>query len=91
LGIASNLDQYLATQAIVRAGAGLMIRAGTATRDDVRAALARLFGEPSFTTAARAAAAALRAHDAATTFRAFVDEATGVSGGVPNAAAVRHG
>jgi UDP:flavonoid glycosyltransferase YjiC (YdhE family) len=90
LGIASNLDQYLATQAIVRAGAGLMIRAGTATRDDVRAALARLFGEPSFTTAARAAAAALRAHDAATTFRAFVDEATGVSGGVPNAAAVRH-
>lgn len=89
LGVASNLDQYLATQAIERAGAGLLVRAGTATIDDVRVALARLLSEPSFATAARAAADALRAQDAAATFRAFVDEAAGQASDAPNAAARR--
>jgi UDP:flavonoid glycosyltransferase YjiC (YdhE family) len=84
LGVASNLDQYLATQAIARAGAGLLVRADTATIDDVRLALARLLSEPSFGAAARAASAALRAQDATASFLSFVGEAT--TRGVPRAA-----
>lgn len=42
LGIPSNLDQYLAMQAISRAGAGLTLRSGGLTRDEVRRAAVRL-------------------------------------------------
>jgi UDP:flavonoid glycosyltransferase YjiC (YdhE family) len=75
LGVAFNLDQYLATQAIVRAGAGLLVRAGAATVDHVRTALARLLGEATFAERARAVAAELGRWDARANFRAFVADA----------------
>jgi UDP:flavonoid glycosyltransferase YjiC (YdhE family) len=42
LGIPSNLDHYLATDAIVRAGAGVSVRAGTLTTSSVRGAAEQL-------------------------------------------------
>lgn len=42
LGIPSNLDQYLAMQAIERAGAGITLRSGGLRADDVRRAAVRL-------------------------------------------------
>jgi UDP:flavonoid glycosyltransferase YjiC (YdhE family) len=58
VGIASNLDQYLAMTAIADAGAGLLVRAGTATLQTVRTALATALATPTF-----ARAAARLAHD----------------------------
>jgi hypothetical protein len=74
LGVAFNLDQYLATQAIERFGAGLLLRAGSLTRQDVVRALERLLGEPAFAARARAARADLARWNAEGRFRAFVDE-----------------
>lgn len=42
LGIASNLDQYLATQSITRAGAGVLLRAASVQSEQVRAAASEL-------------------------------------------------
>jgi UDP:flavonoid glycosyltransferase YjiC (YdhE family) len=42
LGIPSNMDQYLAMQAISGAGAGITLRSGGLTRDQVRQAAVRL-------------------------------------------------
>jgi UDP:flavonoid glycosyltransferase YjiC (YdhE family) len=42
LGLASNLDQYLAMSAIQKAGAGRLVRAGQATPEEIRAALIEL-------------------------------------------------
>lgn len=53
LGIASNLDQCLASQAITRAGAGLSLRAGSVSSREVQAAATRLLEEPSFGARAR--------------------------------------
>jgi UDP:flavonoid glycosyltransferase YjiC (YdhE family) len=47
LGIPSNLDQYLAMQAITRAGAGVALRSGGLTRDQVRQAAIRLLDAPA--------------------------------------------
>src|SRR6185369_15781182 len=52
LGIPSNLDQYLAMGAIEGAGAGLHLRAGSLTREQVRSALERLLGDATFRVAA---------------------------------------
>jgi UDP:flavonoid glycosyltransferase YjiC (YdhE family) len=41
IGLPANLDQYLAMDAIVRAGAGVLVRAGTASTEGLRAALLR--------------------------------------------------
>jgi UDP:flavonoid glycosyltransferase YjiC (YdhE family) len=82
LGIPFNLDQYLATQAIERFGAGLGLRAGTLTRGGVANALERLLREPSFAGQARAAQRALVRWDARTSFPAFVEHV------VPSRAAV---
>lgn len=77
LGVAFNLDQYLATQAIERFGAGLPLRSGALTRRDVVSGLERLLGEPSFAARARAARDELARYDSGARFRAFVDEAIG--------------
>jgi UDP:flavonoid glycosyltransferase YjiC (YdhE family) len=53
LGIAANLDQYLSMEAITRAGAGRLLRAGHATRATIRAALTEALATPTLTTAAR--------------------------------------
>lgn len=41
VGIASNFDQYLAMDAIERAGAGILLRAGTLRSSDVKQAVSR--------------------------------------------------
>jgi UDP:flavonoid glycosyltransferase YjiC (YdhE family) len=75
LGVAFNLDQYLAMQAIQRFGAGLPLRAGSVTRRDITDGLERLLGEPSFAARARTARDELARWDAGAQFRGFVDEA----------------
>jgi UDP:flavonoid glycosyltransferase YjiC (YdhE family) len=57
LGIPSNLDQYLAMQAVCRLGAGVMLRSGGLTRDEVRKAAIRLLDARPVKVAAERAAA----------------------------------
>jgi UDP:flavonoid glycosyltransferase YjiC (YdhE family) len=77
LGVASNLDQQLASGAIARAGAGLALRAGTLRASALRAAIARLVNDDRLRAAAHGVGSALRAWDAAARFRSFVDDAVG--------------
>lgn len=56
LGIPSNLDQYLAMQAIERAGAGVTLRSGGLRADEVRQAAIRLLDSRPTKRAAEAAA-----------------------------------
>jgi UDP:flavonoid glycosyltransferase YjiC (YdhE family) len=56
LGIPSNLDQYLAMQAIERAGAGVTLRSGGLRADEVRQAAIRLLDARPTKRAAEAAA-----------------------------------
>jgi UDP:flavonoid glycosyltransferase YjiC (YdhE family) len=72
LGIPSNLDQYLAAERIDRSGAGLSLRAGTLSAEQVRLSLQRLLTEPSFAEAANHLASVFRKHDPAANFRHFV-------------------
>ena len=73
LGIPFNLDQYLASQAIVRSGAGLIVRAGLADEGSVASALARLLNERAFTTQATNLATELGRSNAPGAFAALVD------------------
>lgn len=57
LGIPSNLDQYLAMQAIERAGAGVTLRSGGLRSDEVRRAAVRLLDARVQKRAAESAAA----------------------------------
>jgi UDP:flavonoid glycosyltransferase YjiC (YdhE family) len=52
LGVPSNLDQYLAMQAITRLGAGVTVRSGGITKDQVRKAAVRLLDAPAMKRAA---------------------------------------
>jgi UDP:flavonoid glycosyltransferase YjiC (YdhE family) len=75
LGIAFNLDQYLAMTAIADAGAGVLLRAGNLDRAQLRDALTRLVTEPAFTAAAQRLRGDFAAWNAASNFAAFVDAA----------------
>lgn len=77
LGIAANLDQYLAMTAIANAGAGVLLRAGTLTAASVRQAVVDLLGDLRKQAAARALAQACASRDAAGEFRRFVASAIG--------------
>jgi len=88
LGLPFNLDQYLAMQAIEASGAGLALRAGSLTRDQVRDALARLLGEASFKQAALRTRAEFGKWPATARFAAFLDEVTGRGEGTERARAV---
>jgi UDP:flavonoid glycosyltransferase YjiC (YdhE family) len=72
LGLPSNLDQYLTTQALVSAGVGLQVKARSATVADIRRALVRLLEEPGQRTAAERARARLARLDSSARFRAWV-------------------
>ncbi len=74
LGIPANFDQYLATERIDAAGAGLMLRSGTLRRHDLAAAVNRLLHEPSFGEAAQRLKTVFSAHDAGKRFARFVDD-----------------
>jgi UDP:flavonoid glycosyltransferase YjiC (YdhE family) len=63
LGIPSNLDQYLAMAAITQRGAGLMLRSGGLTADQVRRAAVRLLDAPAVKRAAGGVAQDFAAYD----------------------------
>jgi UDP:flavonoid glycosyltransferase YjiC (YdhE family) len=63
LGIASNFDQFLAMKAIVTAGAGIVLRAGSLKEGAVREAVQRGLAEPGFRSAARTVMEDFAGHD----------------------------
>jgi len=73
LGLAFNLDQYLAMTAIEDAGAGLLLRAGSADQAGIRAALRKLLEQSSFATAARRLGDEFRRWDGPASFAAWLD------------------
>jgi len=73
LGLPSNFDQFLATEAIVLAGAGVCVKARQATEGALSSALLRMLEDSELRAAAGRVAARFAEHDAARTFRAFVD------------------
>jgi UDP:flavonoid glycosyltransferase YjiC (YdhE family) len=77
LGIPANFDQYLATERIDAAGAGLMLRSGTLRQNDVATAVSRLLQEPSFDAAAQNLGRIFSAHDSGKRFAQFVDDVVG--------------
>jgi len=75
LGIPANFDQYLATERIDAAGAGLMLRSGTCKPDEVGVAVDRLLREPAFDEAARRLGSVFAKHNSGSRFAGFVDAA----------------
>jgi UDP:flavonoid glycosyltransferase YjiC (YdhE family) len=73
LGIASNMDQYLAMHFIEAAGAGLTLRAGQADRGSIHAALGKLLGSREIFERARALGAAFAGCSATERFGALLD------------------
>jgi UDP:flavonoid glycosyltransferase YjiC (YdhE family) len=72
LGIPSNLDQYLAMQAIVQRGAGIMLRSGGLTRDEVRKAAVRLLDAPAAQRQATELARQFAAYDCHQRFQSWL-------------------
>jgi UDP:flavonoid glycosyltransferase YjiC (YdhE family) len=70
VGLPSNFDQYLAMDAIERAGAGISVKARRASVANVRAAIQRALSDERLRLSAQAVAERFRAHDSA---RVFVD------------------
>ncbi|HEY6079174.1 MAG TPA: nucleotide disphospho-sugar-binding domain-containing protein [Polyangiaceae bacterium] len=74
LGIPSNLDQYLTMQVITRAGAGVMLRSGTLTAEQVRRSASQLCDDDATQQRARELAARFRAYDCHTRFARWLDD-----------------
>ncbi|MCM2322343.1 MAG: glycosyl transferase family 1 [Oligoflexia bacterium] len=72
IGIPSNLDQYLATEFLVRKGAGILLRADRFSGKALQAAVDRALHEPSIRQAAKALGQVFAAHPARENFKAFV-------------------
>lgn len=85
LGLPSNLDQFLATEAIDRAGAGISVKARLATVATLRAALEHALADEALRRGARAVAERFGRQDSAAAFRALVHAATGGSRDQPGA------
>lgn len=77
LGLPSNLDQYLASQAIERAGAGVSLKARSASVEQIRASVLRALDDEALARAARGVAERFAQHDSAAAFRAFVERTAG--------------
>jgi UDP:flavonoid glycosyltransferase YjiC (YdhE family) len=77
VGIASNLDQYLAMDAIARSGAGLLVRGGDATVAAIQGAVGRGLTDPAFATAARIVAGQFDSGHAPARFAQALDDAIG--------------
>lgn len=77
LGLPSNFDQYLAMEAVERAGAGVSIRARQASTESIRAAVARALEDGTLRAGARRVAEHFAERDSGDLFRRFVNEATG--------------
>lgn len=76
VGVASNLDQYLAMTAIEKAGAGVLLRAGSLDEAGVTVALEKVAGEPAYTRAAAAVARSFAEWDSGARFGALIAELT---------------
>jgi UDP:flavonoid glycosyltransferase YjiC (YdhE family) len=76
LGLPSNFDQHLATEAIERAGAGVSVRARSASVEQIRSSVLRALDDPALARGARAVAERFAGHDAAAAFCALVARAT---------------
>jgi UDP:flavonoid glycosyltransferase YjiC (YdhE family) len=74
IGLPSNFDQYLAMQAIVAAGAGVLIKARQASADAIEAALVSALDDTALRAAATRVAERFASHDASASFRRFVAE-----------------
>lgn len=81
LGIPSNLDQYLAMQAITGAGAGITLRSGGLTRDEVRQAAVRLLDARPMKRAAEALAAQFAAYNCHERFKNWLSNLLGAEPG----------
>lgn len=77
LGLPSNFDQYLAMEAIERAGAGLSIKARQASAANIRSAVERALDERGLDAGARTVAEHFARHDSAQNFRDFVANVVG--------------
>lgn len=77
LGIANNMDQFLNMAAVVRAGAGLLLRGDRASGSAVREAVGRILASKSFTQAAVVLSRDFEANDAKKAFCDFVAHVTG--------------
>lgn len=73
LGIASNMDQYLTMGYVQRAGAGLLLRAGQATKRSVRQAIEKLLSHKKYQSAAKRVAEEFALYDAPSRFCTFVE------------------
>ena len=69
VGLPFNLDQYLCMTAIAEAGAGVLVRSGTATPATVRVAVERALMDATLRKGAQAAARSMRALDAPSELR----------------------
>jgi len=88
IGIASNLDQYLAMTAVEKAGAGVLLRAGSVDEAGVLAALEKVAGDPAYTRAAAGIARSFAEWDSAARFAALMADLTGTDARPAASAAV---
>lgn len=77
LGIPSNLDQYLAMQAILRLGAGLQLRSASLRPEQVRRAVTQLCDDSQMQRRAREVGAMLNAYDCHARFQDWLAAALG--------------
>ncbi len=74
LGIASNMDQYLTMSAVVRVGAGVLLRAGQAERASIAASIRQLLKDGAYRVNAQKVAHDFEQHEAGKIFRDFVQK-----------------
>jgi UDP:flavonoid glycosyltransferase YjiC (YdhE family) len=79
LGIPSNLDQYLAMQAITRLGAGITLRSGGLRKDEVRRAAVRLLDARPMKRAAEGLSAHFAAYDSQKRFQSWLSNLLGAA------------
>lgn len=73
LGLPSNFDQFLATQAIDGAGAGTSVKAREASPERLAQAIERALGDPALAAGARRVAERFAQQDSGVAFRTFVE------------------
>lgn len=74
IGIASNMDQYFAMEAVERVGAGALLRTGELSADTVRITVQRALDSSTMATRARALARSISRCDAAANFRTILQD-----------------
>jgi UDP:flavonoid glycosyltransferase YjiC (YdhE family) len=74
IGLPLNLDQSLVMSAIERAGAGILVRSGTATATAIGQAVSRALRDPALRSAAAKVAGWMQELDARIEFRRAVSE-----------------